>query len=311
MNSRSEDIYPSTTSDGLSLFFQSDRPGGEGRSDIWRSIRSADSAPWGEPVNLGPPVSTRAAESTPCISGDGLSLFFSSRRAGALGASDLWVSRRETRESPWSQPINLGEPVNSLFQESCPHISRDGLSLLFVSNRLNGQGGVDLWMATRKTRDEAWGVPENFGAPINSSYRDIDPCLSRDGLTLFFTSNRPGGFGCANDIWVATRSTTQDPFGPPTVLGPPVNYSGQNLCPFLSSDGRALYFASGAGSGFDTLYTSVVAMAETGGEGSFMDLWQVSVLSLPSDSGAVGDTVLDKKSLGRGSGKEVASEENH
>jgi tetratricopeptide (TPR) repeat protein len=284
VNSRFEDVYPSVTSNGLSLFLQSDRPGGEGGPDIWTSIRSTEGAPWGEPINLGPPVNTRAGESTPCISGDGLSLYFSSRRAGGQGAFDLWVSRRETRESPWSPPANLSEPVNSLFQEFCPHISRDGLSLLFVSNRLNGQGGFDLWMTARKTRDDAWESPENLGAAVNSSFRDIDPCLSRDGLLLFFASNRPGGFGCHNDIWVAMRPSVHESFGSPSVLGPPVNYSGENLCPFLSSGGRTLYFASGVGSGADALYTSVVAMAESGGEGAGVDLWQVSVLSLAEES---------------------------
>jgi len=72
--------------------------------------------------------------------------------------------------------------------------------LFFASRRPGGLGGVDLYVTTRATTDDPWSDPVNLGPTINSSYNEAYPSISADGRALFFTSNRPGGFG-DRDLW--------------------------------------------------------------------------------------------------------------
>jgi hypothetical protein len=126
----------------------------------------------------------------------------------------------------WSMPESLGPVVNSEANEDLPHISRSGLSLYFVSDRVPGSfGSFDIWVARRETREDPWGTPINLGSNINTSANERGPALSRDGHYLFFSSNRqPGGFG-NQDLWASYRKHTHDDFswGPPVNLGPGVN----------------------------------------------------------------------------------------
>lgn len=88
-----------------------------------------------------------------------------------------------------------------------------------------------------------WSTPVNLGAPVNSIANETGPVLSKDGLSLFFTSTRPGGSG-GQDIWVAQRASVDDPWGPPVNLGPTVNTAAIDRNPVLSRDGHELFFAS-------------------------------------------------------------------
>ena len=99
---------------------------------------------FGSPSNPGPPVNTSGSDGTPCISPDGLSLYYTSNRTGGSGSHDLWVAKRITKESSWSPPTNLGPKVNSSSLNYFPCISADGLSLYFYSARAGGRGGGDL-----------------------------------------------------------------------------------------------------------------------------------------------------------------------
>lgn len=128
------------------------------------------------------------------------------------------------RFSDWSTPVNLGPAINSPGTDFTPALSKDGLSLYFSSNRPGGFGLNDLWISQRLSVTSEWGPPMNLGSIINTSANEAAPHLSRDGHYLFFTSNRPGGFG-SNDLWVSRRVFTHDDFAwePPVNLGPPVN----------------------------------------------------------------------------------------
>jgi hypothetical protein len=138
---RSADI----SADGLTLFFDSDRPGGSGNWDLWMSARASIFDPWEPPVNLGPTVSTSSAEAAPSISADGLTLFFESNRPGGSGGWDLWMSARASVSDPWEPPVNLGPMVNTPSSDGTSDISADGRTLFFRSDRPGGQGGIDLW----------------------------------------------------------------------------------------------------------------------------------------------------------------------
>ena len=167
---------------------------------------------FGKPTNLGSVVNTLLSDFGPCISTDGLKLYFQSKdRAGGLGGVDIWVTMRDTIDDEWRTPMNLGATVNTSAKDNCPSISADGLSLYFTSDRPGGSGEIDIWVTTQQTSERIpegyWGTPINLGPTVNSPQVDLEPCISSDRLSLFFHSDRSGGSGDA-DIWVTTRATT-------------------------------------------------------------------------------------------------------
>jgi WD40 repeat protein len=89
----------------------------------------------------------------------------------------------------------------------------------------------------------AWDTPVNLGPVLNSSFDDGGPALSKDGRSLYFHSNRPGGFG-DNDIWVSQRASVDDPWEPPINLGPIINTGFAETVPTFSRDGHWMFFAS-------------------------------------------------------------------
>ena len=208
---------------------------------------------FGQPNNLGTPVNTVYDECAPYVSADGLSLYFSeylNNAPSGHGGSDIWLSTRESADDPWGTPENLGPPINTSSEDSMPYLSADGLALYFGSDRPDGSGGWDLWVAKRATTDANWATAtvENLGPNINSAYDDGLPTISPDGLYLYFSdwlNPRPGPDGLGNgDIWVSTRETVSDPWQPAENLGAPVNSSSYELSPSISSDGRVLFFQS-------------------------------------------------------------------
>ena len=98
--------------------------------------------------------------------------------------------------------------LNTAFRETRPAVRRDGLEIIFTSNRPGSLGGVDLWTATRPTTGAKWSTPVNLGPTVNTEFNDRAPYLSDDGLTLILISDRPGGFG-GNDLYLSTRKKIQ------------------------------------------------------------------------------------------------------
>jgi len=202
VNSSVQDGGASISADGLSLYFHSLR---SGVADLWVTTRATTSDAWQEPVNLGPAVNSSDSDVCPRISGDGLSLFFESTRAGGYGGRDLWVTTRATVADAWGPPVNLGPNVNTSAAEVGLDISTDGLMLCFSSNRPDGYGNADLWVTTRSAVSDPWGPATNLGQRANTTYGESGPSISADGLSLYFcdyTAPRPGGFG-GIDLWQA------------------------------------------------------------------------------------------------------------
>jgi hypothetical protein len=142
-----------------------------------------------------------------------------------------------------STPTNLGPTVNSSYADSTPSISADGLWLYFSSKR-SGEW-ADLWVTTRATVSDPWDPPAPLGSPINSPYTDDTPSISADGLTLYFSSYRPGpDWQGTMDIWKATRQTTDDKWAAPENLRPPINSSVLDWSPSISADELLLVFSS-------------------------------------------------------------------
>lgn len=270
VNSASNDRFPAISPDGLSLYFQSNRPGGlGGPDDIWVSRRDSPDAPWGQPVNPGPPINSSSDERAPNFSADGHFLYFVSNRPGGCGDRDIWVSWRRHRRDDfgWQAPQNLGCRVNTAVDDSGPAYfeerrrghGRGGrspmrmISLFLHSNRPGGVGRDDIYASVLRD-DNTFGVPAliwELATPESESR----PAIRFDGLEVFVHSDRPEGFG-SRDLWVSTRETTGDAWSKPMNLGPMINSASDELGPALSSDGTALYFNSNrpGGIGGEDLY---------------------------------------------------------
>jgi hypothetical protein len=188
------------------------------------------------------------------------------------------------RFGDWSVPVNLGEGVNSAFEEFLPELAKNGCSLYFASNRPGPFGGEDLWVSRRAGPSDPWGPAQNLGAAVNSGSNERSPALSRDGHLLFFASSRPGGLG-GFDIWVSWRAHTHDDFGwqPPVNLGSGVNTTAGDFGPsYFENDDLGipmLFFASGRpGVGGVDIYRSDLTAS-----GSFGPATLITELSTPQN----------------------------
>lgn len=198
------------------------------------------------PVNMGLEVNSGDDEYFPTLSADGQTLFFTRRfprtartTATSREEEDFYCCRMV--EGRWSQAERMAEPVNSYDNEGSGCLSQDGRRLIFTAcGRPDGAGRCDLYITYRKGK--GWSRPQNLGPAINTSAYESQPCLSLDGHTLFFVSDRKGGYG-GLDIWC---STLMDDGGwsKPRNLGPAINTSGNEKSPFLAFDNQTLYFAS-------------------------------------------------------------------
>jgi len=189
---------------------------------------------------------------SPVISADGRVMFFVSTRKGGEGREDIWISFKEGDK--WSKPKNL-KILNTPSSEGVSGISADNRTLILAYNSKykpspkeiaggirDGFGNMDIYFSERRNGWDSWGEPKNAGSPPNSRYWDAQATMSPDGKYLFFSSSRPGGYG-GLDIWMCIRRE-DGTWSEPINLGPNVNTPGNEISPFIHSDGKTLYFAS-------------------------------------------------------------------
>lgn len=233
---------PSLSSDGLTLFcaantqttperiFFATRAPGSGEFSALRLLANLDST---------------FGDGTPLLSFDGLTLYFYSRRPGGSGDRDLWFAVRGDPAADFGS-IHHFSTINGASLEHLPWLSRDELTLLYVSTRPGGVGQSDVWFSTRASRNEDFGTPELVSA-LSSSADEGRAVVSDDGKLVIFASARDGGQG-SQDLWSATRAGGggADALGE---LEPPINLSVLNspaldVDPFLTADERELFFSS-------------------------------------------------------------------
>ena len=198
---------------------------------------------FGKPTNLGPTVNSQKHEDTPFISTDGLSLyFFSFRQGGDYGGGDIWVSTRQTRDSEWEPPENMGPTINTSAQEFHPSLSTDGLEFYFARWE-EASADSAIWVSTRVTTADPWAEPVKLDLTEEST-DEWDPSLTADGLQLYFGYNVPGDeVPQLRELCVTTRETKDSPWGPAVSLGAAVNGWGYQVDPRIAGDGRLLLFA--------------------------------------------------------------------
>lgn len=210
-----------------------------------------------EPHNMGDSINTAVPEYFPAISLDGNHLVFTRRVNGTN--EDFYQSDR--KPGGWTRAKPLEGNINSPNNEGALNISQDGQWLIFTGcNFQNGFGSCDLFISY--LTPEGWSAAENMGPNFNTEFWESGPSLSPDKRDLYFTSNRPGGFG-GNDIYVSHRQENGR-WSPPENMGPNINTAGDESAPFIHADNKSLYFTSNAlpGYGGDDLF--VVRRTATG-----------------------------------------------
>lgn len=243
-------LSPWLSADGLTLYFASDRPGGLGGLDIWRTERGSIEENWKTPVNLGAPVNSSGSDSMPFLTNDGLNLYFSD--ANALGVParprgpgnyQIWIATRATQGSPWQTPVDLKAPIGSSDSEQYPHLSGDGLSLYFTSRRPEIFG---LAVSRRTSVGQPWLAPTKLPSTVTGGAYSGFPYLSSSELHLLFYTDRGGGQG-SFDLWMTTRSSPSAEWMPSINLGAQVNGPNIEMSPCISADfpapGSYLLFA--------------------------------------------------------------------
>lgn len=239
---------PTFTEQGDVLFYTEKPAGDDQLARIYRRTRVG--AAWGDRQELD--VGTDA--SNPAISPSGLELWFGQNVAGGLGETDIWLSRWQG--SVWSTPEHFGAPLNSASHD-VPRPPAAGGTIMPLSSKRHGGALYQIYLATRTADDQPWqDVSSDLLASINSkSFESVDGFLTADGLTLYFSSTRNADQ--QGDLFVAQRSSLQGAFGEPRALRD-LNTERDERDPWLSTDGKHLYFSSNRGGQY-ALYASQFA----------------------------------------------------
>jgi tetratricopeptide (TPR) repeat protein len=196
--------------------------------------------------NMGEPINTKYSEYVPLISADESMLFFSSRRPGSTGGlldpngrpfEDVYVSLK--KDNLWTEPKQLPESINTATNDACVGLSPDGQALFIFRTNPDLFSG-DLY-ESRMGLDE-WETPQKLGSNINSEYTETSASITLDDKVLYFSSDRPGGFG-GKDIYKVVR-LPNGAWSKAINLGPVINTAYDEDAPFIYTDNKTLYFSS-------------------------------------------------------------------
>src|SRR4030095_6370069 len=251
------------------------------------TTHSSPSAPqtcgdWSAAINVGPPINTTYNDNYAVLSRDDLTMYFTSDRPGSLG-DDLWFATRESVDSPWQEPQNMGAPINTAYTDSLPLLSPHEHVLYFHSTRPAGSCGApgpgDIWMSRRRNKNSEWGAPTNLGCVLNTAADEIAPAFfedpEREQASLFYGSNRPG----SRDYDVYASPLGEHGLGGPGILVPEFSSPGRDTRIFIRRDGLEAFITSDrtGGQGLIDIWTST--------RDTLSDTWSTPVdLSSPGNS---------------------------
>jgi len=189
------------------------------------------------PKNLGDEINSPESEYFPSIPIESDKIVFT-RKVNRMN-EDFFGSIK--RDGKWTPSTPLPGNINTPQNEGAQSISQDASVLVFTGcNRPDGYGGCDIYISYL-TKD-GWSAAVNMGSSINSEHWDSQPSLSPDKRSLYFASNRPGGYG-GSDLYVS-HLQPNGKWGKPVNLGPEINTAGEETSPFIHADNQSLYFAS-------------------------------------------------------------------
>lgn len=188
------------------------------------------------PVNMGADINTADDEYLPVATADEAELIFTRK---INNNEDFYKSDKVGNK--WQKATYLSDVINTpMYNEGAQSISQDGKYLFFTGcNRPDGLGRCDIYIAQKKGND--WAKPFSIGTPLNTSGWEAQPSISADGRTLYFVSNRKGGYG-GYDIWLS--HLTEKGWSEPENMGPNVNTQYDEQSPFIHPDDSTFYFCS-------------------------------------------------------------------
>lgn len=203
--------------------------------------------------NMGDNINSEFDDKAPMITADGKTLIFTSRRPGKSSSvdkegdnkyfEDIYISRWDTLKKMWSDAELIPGSINTETHDACTSISPDGKQIFIYKNEFDGESrGGDIYVS-KVSSSGKWGSPKAMGKPVNTTFWEGGGCLSPDGKSFYFVSERPGGLG-HGDIYVLKKKTRSEWEKAPVNIGPEVNTSEDEGGLFLAPDGKTLFFTS-------------------------------------------------------------------
>jgi len=203
--------------------------------------------------NMGSVINSEYPDYAPVLSADQLTIIFTSNRPNTTGGQidesdglyyeDIYISNRDSLNAPWSAPEKISDNINSNGHDACISLTADGQKLIFYrylqENLLFASSG-DLYISELHGKD--WSEPFKFPEQINTEGWEPSASFSEDERTLFFSSDRAGGYG-GTDIWMVRRLPNGS-WALPQNMGPKINTEYDEDSPFIHPDGKTLYFSS-------------------------------------------------------------------
>lgn len=212
----------------------------------------ADSLPV-KPVNMGNGINSKWDDKNPCVTADGSSLVFTTRRPETTNDptdiegdgkyfENIYISYREIENDDFTKAQGISSTINTKAHDACTSISPDGKQLFIYYNNMSEKSKRGGNIFVSKYTNGKWKTPESLSKPINTSYWEGGVCISPDGKRYFFTSERPGGYG-NSDIWMVEKKGKSE-WSEPVNLGPEINTRFDEAGMFLAPDGKTLFFCS-------------------------------------------------------------------
>jgi Tol biopolymer transport system component len=240
VNTSAPDVWGWLSPDLLTIHFASSASGTSERN-IYAATRTSTTGTFTNAQPIAGGVNTTSFEDRPTLTADGLTMFYESN---APGPQDVYFATRTSVLADFGTgaPVAVINGANSV--DWNPFITPDGLTLYFASNRTSNR--MQIYRATRANTSSQFGGPTAV-AELSSTSDDYGPILSADGLEIFFASYRAGNNN--NDIWHATRSTTNDGFGTPTQVTELSGTTSDDYGSWLSPDRCTFIFSSNRAGG--------------------------------------------------------------
>lgn len=191
INSNQSEVVIGMSSDAQQLFIFKDS--GDDHGDIYVSYLRGNT--WSFPEKLKGLVNSYQWDGSCSVTADGRYLYFASDRGGGNGGKDIYRATFSEADSSWTNIVNIGDSINTAYDEDCPFIHADGTTLFYSSKGRNSMGGYDIFQAKMNLNDSTFSQISNLGIPVNTPDDDLYYVLSADSKQGFYSSGKKEGYG--------------------------------------------------------------------------------------------------------------------